>query len=210
MTSLETLYAAVLDCDIPKAAAQTKQCIDVGTPVETILNEGLIAAMKEVGRRFEEGEYFIPEMLVSAKAMQASLALLRPLLTERNVPLRGRVVLGTVEGDLHDIGKNLVAMMLEGAGFEVIDLGIGVTAEKFVQAASDAQVIGLSALLTTTMPAMSQVIEALREAGVRDRVKVIIGGAPVTQDFADKISADGFSPDASSAVRKIEELLGLS
>lgn len=210
MTSWETLYTAVIDGDASTARAQTQQCIDVGTAAETILSEGLIAAMKEVGRRFEVGEYFLPEMLVSAQAMKAGLALLRPLLTERNVPLMGRVVLGTVQGDLHDIGKNLVAMMLEGAGFEVIDLGIDVAPEEFVQAASGAQVIGLSALLTTTMPAMSRVIGALREAGVRDRVKVIVGGAPVTQAFADELGADGFSPDASSAVRKVQELLGLA
>ncbi|MBI5016609.1 MAG: corrinoid protein [Deltaproteobacteria bacterium] len=210
MVSWETLYTAVIDGDVATARAGTQECIDAGTAAESLLNEGLIAAMKEVGRRFEEGEYFLPEMLVSAKAMKASLALLRPLLTERNVPLMGRVALGSVRGDLHDIGKNLVAMMLQGAGFEVIDLGIDVTPEKFVQAASGAQVIGLSALLTTTMPSMGQVIGALREAGVRDRVKVIVGGAPVTQAFADELGADGFSPDASSAVRKVQELLGLS
>jgi 5-methyltetrahydrofolate--homocysteine methyltransferase len=210
MTSWETLYTAVIDGDTSTVKAQAQQCIDAGMPAETVLNEGLIAAMKEVGRRFEEGEYFLPEMLISAQAMQAGLALLRPLLVERNVPLRGRVVLGTVQGDLHDIGKNLVAMMLEGAGFEVIDLGIDVTPEKFVQAASDAQVIGLSALLTTTMPTMRRVIGALKEAGIRDRVKVIVGGAPVTQAFADEVGADGFSTDASSAVRKVQELLGLA
>jgi 5-methyltetrahydrofolate--homocysteine methyltransferase len=210
MTGWETLYSAVIDGDTATARAQTQQCIDAGIAAETILSEGLIAAMKEVGRRFEGGEYFLPEMLISAQAMQASLALLRPLLVERNVPWMGRVVLGTVQGDLHDIGKNLVAMMLEGAGFEVIDLGIDVLPEKFVQAASGAHVIGLSALLTTTMPTMGQVMGALREAGVRDRVKVIVGGAPVTQAFADEIGADGFSPDASSAVRKVQALLGLT
>ena len=210
MVDVGTLYAAVLDGEAEVARAETQQQLEAGIPAETILNEGLVAAMKEVGRRFEAGEYFLPEMLVSAQAMKASLVLLRPVLTERKVAWTGRVVLGTVQGDLHDIGKNLVAMMLEGAGFEVIDLGIDVPPERFVQAASGAQVIGLSALLTTTMPAMSRVIGALREAGVRDQVKVLVGGAPVTQVFADEVGADGFSPDASSAVRKVQELLGLA
>jgi 5-methyltetrahydrofolate--homocysteine methyltransferase len=174
-----------------------------------ILNEGLIPAMGEVGCRFEAGEYYLPEMLVSAQAMKASLNLLRPLLVERKVEPMGRVVVGTVQGDLHDIGKNLVSMMLEGAGFEVVDLGVDVPPGKFVEAARGAQVIGLSALLTTTMPTMGRVIPALKEAGVRDQVKVIVGGAPVTQAFADQIGADGYGPDASSAVRKVKELLGL-
>jgi 5-methyltetrahydrofolate--homocysteine methyltransferase len=208
MVDVGTLYAAVLDGEAEAARAETQQQLDAGIPAETILNEALVAAMKEVGRRFESGEYFLPEMLVSAQAMKASLVLLRPVLTERKVAWKGRVVLGTVQGDLHDIGKNLVAMMLEGAGFEVLDLGVDVPPEKFVQAAADAQVVGLSALLTTTMPAMSQVIRALTAAGVRERVKVVIGGAPVTQAFADEVGADGYSPDASSTVRKVQELLG--
>lgn len=206
---LDTLRNAVIDGDAQAAEAETQRALEVGTPAEVILKEGLIPAMGEVGCLYEEGEYFLPEMLAAAQAMKTSLGQLRPLLAERDVKPIGRVVLGTVQGDLHDIGKNLVGMMLEGAGFEIVDLGANVPAEKFVEAAPGAQVIGLSALLTTTMPEMGQVIQALEEAGLRDRVKVIVGGAPVTQGVADRIGADGYGPDASSAVRKAKELLGL-
>lgn len=206
---LDALYSAVVDGDAQAAAAETQRALEAGSPPEVILRERLIPAMGQVGRLYEEGEYFLPEMLAAAQAMKAGLAPLRPLLAERDVEPVGRVVVGTVQGDLHDIGKNLVAMMLEGAGFEIVDLGADVPAERFVEAAPGAQVIGLSALLTTTMPAMAGVVEALQEAGVRDQVKVVIGGAPVTQAFADQIGADGYSPDASSAVRKVKELLDL-
>jgi 5-methyltetrahydrofolate--homocysteine methyltransferase len=206
---LDALYNAVVDGDAQAAAAETRRALEAGLPPEVILRERLIPAMGQVGRLYEEGEYFLPEMLAAAQAMKAGLAPLRPLLAERDVEPVGRVVVGTVQGDLHDIGKNLVAMMLEGAGFEIVDLGADVPAGRFVEAAPGAQVIGLSALLTTTMPAMAGVIEALQEAGVRDQVKVVIGGAPVTQAFADQIGADGYSPDASSAVRKVKELLDL-
>jgi 5-methyltetrahydrofolate--homocysteine methyltransferase len=206
---LDTLYSAVIDGDAGAAVAETQRALEADVPVEVILKEGLIPAMEEVGRRFEEYEYFLPEMLASAQAMKASLVLLQPLLAARDVKPIGRAVLGTVQGDMHDIGKNLVGMMLEGGGFEIVDLGADVPAEKFVEAAAGTQVIGLSALLTTTMPVMGQVIQALEEAGVRDQVKVIVGGAPVTQAFADQIGADGYGPDASSAVRKAKELLDL-
>ncbi len=207
MADLKALYTAVVDGDARAATAETQGALAAGLPAEVILNEGLITAMGEVGDRFEQGDYYLPEMLVSAQAMKSSLALLRPLLAERKIEAIGRVVLGTVQGDLHDIGKNLVGMMLEGAGFEVVDLGVDVAPEKFVSAASGAQVVGLSALLTTTMPGMQRVVAALQEAGLRDRVKVLVGGAPVTQDFADEIGADGYSADASSAVRKVKALL---
>jgi 5-methyltetrahydrofolate--homocysteine methyltransferase len=178
-----------------------------GTP-ETILKEGLIAAMDEVGQRFEQGDFFVPEMLVSARAMQAGLQVLKPHLVQGEVRSAGKVALGTVQGDIHDIGKNLVCMMLEGAGFEVLDLGVDVSPDQFVQAAQDgAQVIGMSALLTTTMGNMVTTIEALKAAGLRDKVKVIIGGAPVTEEYADRIGADASAKDASSATRLARSLI---
>ena len=181
-----------------------------GVAAETILKEGLIAAMGEVGRLFEENEYFVPEMLVSARAMQGGLALLKPHLAAGGSISAGKVVIGTVKGDLHDIGKNLVAMMLEGAGFEIVDLGTDVAPEKFVKAVSEhkPQAIAMSALLTTTMPSMGNTIKALQEAGLREQVKVMIGGAPVTDGFAKQIGADGYSADASSAVRLAKALTG--
>jgi len=171
-------------------------------------NKALIAAMDEVGRRYEEGDFFVPEMLIAARAMQSGLHVLKPHLVQGDVGSAGKIVIGTVKGDLHDIGKNLVAMMLEGAGFEVIDLGTDVDPQRFVQSAKDgAQVIGLSALLTTTMSNMAVTIDALKQAGVRDQVKVIVGGAPVTAEFAKQIGADGFAPDASTAARVVRQLL---
>ena len=164
--------------------------------------------MDEVGRRYEEGDFFVPEMLIAARAMQSGLHVLKPHLVQGDVGSAGKIVIGTVKGDLHDIGKNLVAMMLEGAGFEVIDLGTDVDPQRFVQSAKDgAQVIGLSALLTTTMSNMAVTIDALKQAGVRDQVKVIVGGAPVTAEFAKQIGADGFAPDASTAARVVRQLL---
>jgi len=207
---IEAVYNAVLDGNRPTTQAEVEAAIAEGIPAETILKNGLIAAMAEVGRLFEENEYFVPEMLVSARAMQSGLALLKPLLADAGAASAGKVVVGTVKGDLHDIGKNLVAMMLEGAGFEVIDLGTDVTPEKFIKAMVDnkAQVIGMSALLTTTMPSMGATVKALQEAGLRDQVKVMIGGAPVTDAYAKQIGADGYSPDASSAVRLARSLIG--
>lgn len=206
--SLETIYQNVVDGNAPAVESGVQAALTEGIGVDVILNKGLIAAMDEVGRRFEEGDFFVPEMLIAARAMQAGLMLLKPLLAESDVKSAGKVAIGTVKGDLHDIGKNLVAMMLEGAGFEVNDLGVDVPLESFVKAAQEgAQVIGMSALLTTTMSSMSNTIEAIKRAGLRDSVKVIIGGAPVTQDFADKIGADAFAADASSAVRTVRQLL---
>lgn len=209
---LEELKRAVLSGDDERAAELTKKALEEGIEPGKVLNEALIPAMEIVGREYEEGERYVPEMLISAEAMKAAMGVLRPRLVETGVRLKGKVVIGTVEGDLHDIGKNLVAMMLEGAGFEVIDLGVEVTAERFVQAVREHKpdVLGMSALLTTTMIHMPEVIEALKEAGLREEVKVIVGGAPVTQEYAEKIGADGYAPDAASAVEVVKRLLGVS
>jgi 5-methyltetrahydrofolate--homocysteine methyltransferase len=207
--SLEAIYEAVLKGDAGTTEAEVQAALEAGTPPEDVLYKACIPAMEEVGRLFEEGEKFVPEMLISARAMQTAMGLLKPLLLEADIQTVGTVVVGTVAGDLHDIGKNLVGMMLEGSGFEVIDLGTDVGPQQFVDAVREhePQVIGMSALLTTTMPSMGATIEALKEAGLRGDVKVMIGGAPITQDFADKIGADGFAPDASSASRKTKELV---
>ncbi len=208
--SIKAVYEAVMDGNAQGAATQVQAALDAGVAPGEILNKGCIAAMGEVGRLFEEGEMFVPEMLIAARAMQAGMNILKPHLAEGEITSAGKVVIGTVAGDLHDIGKNLVGMMMEGAGFEIVDLGTDVTADAFVGAvkAHNPDLIGMSALLTTTMPSMTATVEALTEAGLRDQVKVLIGGAPVTQAFADEIGADGFAPDASSATRKAKELLG--
>jgi len=210
--SLEIIYEAVLNGDAQKTEAEVTAALEANTPPGDILHKACIPAMGEVGRLFEEGEKFVPEMLISARAMQAAMNLLRPHLAEGDVSVTGTVVIGTVAGDLHDIGKNLVGMMLEGSGFEVIDLGTDVSPQRFVDTVKEQKpnLIGMSALLTTTMPSMGATIEALKEAGVREQVKVMIGGAPITQDFADKIGADGFAPDASSAARRAKQLLGVT
>ncbi len=206
---LEKIYEGILDGNANQTVAGVQQALDEGLDPAVVLNQGMIAAMGEVGRLFEEGEYFVPEMLIAARAMQKGLELLKPFLSEADVKSPGKVAIGTVKGDLHDIGKNLVAMMLEGAAFEVIDLGTDVSPERFIQAVKEngAQIIAMSALLTTTMPNMKNTIEALKEAGLRDQVKVMIGGAPVTQNYADQIGADGFAEDASRAVAKAKSLL---
>ena len=210
--SIETIYQAVLEGDADEAASQVQAGLDAGIAPSDILNKGCIAAMAEVGRLFEEGEMFVPEMLIAARAMQAGMAVLKPHLAEGEITSAGKVILGTVAGDLHDIGKNLVGMMMEGAGFEIVDLGTDVTADAFVEAVREhnADIVGMSALLTTTMPSMTATVEALTEAGLRDKIKVLIGGAPVTQAYADEIGADGFAPDASSATRVAKGLLGVS
>jgi 5-methyltetrahydrofolate--homocysteine methyltransferase len=207
---LQKIYDSVLNGDMDETAGYVQAALDAQIDPGVILNEGMISAMQEVGRLFEEGEYFVPEMLIAARAMQDGLALLKPHLVQANVQSSGKVVIGTVKGDLHDIGKNLVAMMLEGAAFEIVDLGVDVSPEKFVEAvkAQQPKIVGLSALLTTTMPSMRTTIEALAVAGVREQVKVIIGGAPVTEAFARDIGADGFAPDASRAVKLAKSLVG--
>jgi 5-methyltetrahydrofolate--homocysteine methyltransferase len=207
---LQKIYDSVLNGEMDEVAAFVQAALDAQIDPGVILNEGMISAMQEVGRLFEEGEYFVPEMLISARAMQTGLALLKPHLVQANVQSAGKVIIGTVKGDLHDIGKNLVAMMLEGAAFEIVDLGTDVSPDKFVEAVKTHQpaIVGLSALLTTTMPNMKTTIEALKTAGLRDQVKVIIGGAPVTEAYARDIGADGFATDASRAVTLTKSLLG--
>jgi 5-methyltetrahydrofolate--homocysteine methyltransferase len=205
---LETIYKNVIAGQAQEVEQGVQGALDQGIEADVILNESLIPAMGEVGKRFEEGEFFVPEMLISARAMKAGLAILKPYLVDSGVESAGIVAIGTVQGDLHDIGKNLVAVMLEGAGFEVRDLGVDVPPETFVDAANEgAQVIGLSALLTTTMPKMEQTIQALREANVLNKVSIIIGGAPVTESYAQQIGADAFAPDASSATRVVRQLV---
>ena len=187
-----------------------QEALKVHIPPSKILSDGLVAGMDVVGEKFRRNELFIPEVLISAKAMHAGMEVLRPKLVESGAKPAGKVVIGTVKGDLHDIGKNLVGMLMEGAGYQVIDIGIDIPSEKFVEAvkAHQPQVVGLSALLTTTMPRMKEVIESLREAGIRNQVKVMVGGAPVTEKFAQDIGADAYAPDAASAAEKVRQLLG--
>ena len=196
----------------PEVKELVQRAIDEGEDVEKVLNEGLVAGMSVVGAKFKANEFYVPEVLIAARAMKAGMGILRPILAEKNIKGIGTVVLGTVRGDLHDIGKNLVAMMLEGAGFEIIDLGVDVSPEKFIETAKEkkADVVGLSALLTTTMPSMKDVVKAVGDSGLKDKVKVMIGGAPLTQSYADEIGADGYAPDAASAVDEIKQLLGVS
>ena len=210
MADLKKLYNAVLNGDLKTAVAVTKDALAEGVDPLELVSAHMVPAMSEVGRRYECEEYFVPELLLAARAMKGSLELIRPLLSARGVEPAGRVVIGTVKGDLHDIGKNLVASLLEGGGFEVVDLGADVAPEKFVQAVKDrsANIVCLSALLTVTMPGMKTTMEALKSAGVRDRIKVLIGGAPVTQQYADEIGADGYGENASVAVNLACRLVG--
>jgi len=205
---LKTIYDNVLAGNKAGVEADVRAGMGAGVAAERILTESLISAMTEVGARFERGEYFVPEMLIAARAMQAGMALLKPQLTESGVKATGTAVIGTVKGDIHDIGKTLVAMMLEGAGFELVDLGTDVSPEKFAQATREHRpgIVGLSALLTTTMQNMKATIEALEDMGVRGQVKVIVGGAPLTEDYAQQIGADGYAPDASRAVALAKKL----
>jgi len=202
MPDLKELHDAVIRGDAKTSAAVTQQALAEGIDPLMLVNQYMIPAMDEVGRRFECSEYFVPELLISARAMKAALDLIRPLLTARGTEPVGRVAIGTVRGDLHDIGKNLVASLLEGGGFEVIDLGVNVSPERFIATVREknANIIAMSALLTTTMPSMKATIEALKQAGMRDKVKVLIGGAPITQQYADEIGADGYSDSAVGAV----------
>jgi len=211
MTDLKQIAENLIQGKAEKVKELVQKAVDEGEDVEKILNEALLAGMSVVGDKFKRNEFYVPEVLIAARAMKAGMEVIRPFLVEKNIKGEGTVVLGTVRGDLHDIGKNLVGMMLEGAGFEVVDLGVDVPAEKFIQVAKEknADIIGLSALLTTTMPAMKDVIAALTKEGIRKNVKVMIGGAPVTQDYADEIGADGYAPDAASAVDKAKQLLSV-
>ena len=206
---LDKIKQAVLDGEMEGIAELTNQALAQGIKAGEILDVALTPAMDIVGREYEQGDRYVPEMLISAETMKGAVTILKPLLVEAGVEARGKLIIGTVEGDLHDIGKDLVAMMVEGAGFEVINLGAEITAEQFVNAVKEHKpnIIGMSALLTTTMIHMPDVIDALKQAGLRDEVKVIIGGAPVTQDYADKIGADGYAPDAASATKLAKSLI---
>ena len=204
---LQQIYEGVVTGSVGDVQANIQGALEKGIKPKEILDSGLVSAMAEVGRRFENGEYFVPDMLISARAMQAGMTILKPHLLEEKVAVSGKVAIGTVKGDLHDIGKNLVGMMLEGAGFEVLDLGVDVAPEKFVAAAENVEMIALSALLTTTMGSMKTTIGALQDAGKRGKVKVIIGGAPVTEAYAEEIQADGYAPDASRSVALTKALL---
>jgi 5-methyltetrahydrofolate--homocysteine methyltransferase len=208
--SLEGIYKGIIEGDQVATAKGVQSALADGLNPEVILKDSLIAAMSEVGRLFEACEYYVPELLISARAMQTGLKILKPQLITTGVKATGRVVIGTAAGDLHDIGKNLVGMMMEGAGFEVIDLGTDVKAEQYVEAVRQhhPDLVGISALLTTTMLNMTAVIQALEAAGLRGQVKVMVGGAPVTQEYAQKIGADGFAADASLAVKTAVQLMG--
>lgn len=200
--TLQEIFEGIVGGNRVVVKEKVKEALDAGLNPATILSEGMIAAMARVGKLFEDGECYVPEMLVAARAMQEGLAILKPYLVETKVQSAGTVIAGTVQGDLHDIGKNLVCMMLEGAGFEIHDLGIDVSPDRFVDAVQTQHpdIVALSALLTTTMPNMQATVAALRNAGLRDKVKVIVGGAPVTERYAQQIGADGYAPDASRAV----------
>ena len=207
MVAFEEIRQCLIEGDIPGVVEGVSAALEQGLDAKNILNHALIAGMTEVGQLFEDGEYFIPEMMMAARSMQEGVALLKPQLIAQNVKPLGKFVIGTVKGDLHDIGKNLVAMMLEGIGFEVIDLGADVAPEKFVNAVKqhEAHFVGMSALLTTTMSGMKTCIEALKNAGIRERVVVMVGGSPVSQKYADSIGADIYAADGASAARKAKE-----
>lgn len=208
-TVLQEILDGVVNGDNHLVPEKVNEALEKGIDPEALLNQALIPAMAEVGRRFEAGEYFVPEMLISARAMKSGLAILKPNLVKQNFKSFGKIVVGTVKGDLHDIGKNLVSLMLEGAGFEVIDAGSDVAPEKFVEIAkaNNADIIGLSALLTTTMTNMKATVTALEQAGLKGKIKVMIGGAPVTEGYATQIGADGYAEDASKAVALAKQLI---
>jgi len=210
MSVLNEIAENLMKGQAPKVKELVQQALDEGIEPATVLGDGLISGMNVIGERFKKNEVYVPEVLIAARAMHAGMDILKPALADAGVESKGKVIVGTVKGDLHDIGKNLVCMMLEGAGFEVVDIGIDCSAEKFVQTAQekDVTLIGMSALLTTTMPAMKSVIEEIEKLGLKDKIKTMIGGAPVTQNYADEIGADGYAPDAASAVDVAKELLG--
>jgi 5-methyltetrahydrofolate--homocysteine methyltransferase len=209
MADLSALIESIINGKAKDAKELVQKAVDAKVPVGEILSNGLIKGMSIVGEKFKNNEFYVPEVLIAARAMRGAMEVLKPLLASSGVEPIGIVAIGTVKGDLHDIGKNLVVMMMEGAGFEIMDLGIDVPAEKFVEAVKNgAQVIAMSALLTTTMTAMKSTIDALKEAGVRDKTKVLIGGAPVTQNYADEIGADGYARDAASGADAAKELIG--
>jgi len=206
---VQDVYSAVIEGNSPVVKDLVQRSLDEGLPAETVLNDGLIAAMNEVGHLFEDGEFFVPEMLVSARAMQSGMSLLRPTLIAMDIKPVGKVVIGTVKGDLHDIGKNLVSMMLEGAGFQIIDLGTDVAPETFVEAVNShsPDIVGMSALLTTTMVNIEKTIELFNSSGIRDNVKVIVGGAPLSPKYAEDVGADGYASDAGQAAKIARQML---
>jgi len=207
---LNGIKEAIIVGDAKKTEEMVDKAIKENIKIEKILNEGLIAGMMVVGEKFKNNEYYVPEVLIAARAMHKGMNLIEPLIVQSGIKPVAKLAIGTVKGDLHDIGKNLVVMMWKGAGFEVEDLGIDVPPEKFIEAINNgAQVIGMSALLTTTMVSMKDTIEKIKEAGVREKVKIIIGGAPVTQEYANEIDADAYAPDAASGVDKVKKLLGI-
>ncbi len=210
MAILEDLALEVRKGDADTAKKLTEDALSQNISAEEVLNSGLVAGMNVIGKQFKNNEIFIPEVLVAARAMKAGMQIIRPLLAEANVKSLGKIIIGTVGGDLHDIGKNIVAMLLEGAGFEVVDMGADVTKEKFLEFAEkeNPDVLGMSALLTTTMVFMKDMVIALEEAGLKDKMKIIIGGAPITQSYADEIRADGYAPDAASAVDLVKSVMG--
>jgi 5-methyltetrahydrofolate--homocysteine methyltransferase len=212
MSDLKALSEAVIKGDINAAITETQKALDSGNNAQEILDKGLITAMDEVGGRFSRGLLFVPQMLRSAKTMQECMKVLEPFFQEGDVTSKGKVIIGTVKGDLHDIGKNLVSMMMEGAGFSMVDLGVDVSPERFVQKVQETRpdIVAMSALLSTTMPSMRMTMDALKQAGVRSKIKVMIGGAPVTDKYAQEIGADCYAPDAGSAVTKAKEILGVS
>ncbi len=209
MTDTENFYTALSQGDMEEVKRLTSGSLDRGVVAEMILKEGLLPAFERIGLKFKNGEIYIPEMLIAARAMHAGMAILKPILAKSTGAKAGKVIIGAVKGDLHDIGKNLVIMMLEGGGLEVVDLGMDVSADKFVEAINShrPQVVGLSALLTTTMREMKTTIEVIEKAGLRNQVKIIVGGAPLTEGFAKGIGADGYAPDAASAVDVVKSLL---
>jgi len=209
MSLLNELADSVIVGNAQKVESLTKEALEKGTSPEDVLNEGLIAGMNVVGVKFKNNEYYVPEVLIAARAMKAGMKILRPKLAETGVEPIGKFVIGTVRGDLHDIGKNLVGMMLEGAGFEVIDLGVDVSPDKFVAAVkeNDAQFVGMSALLTTTMVNMKEVVDTVNTEGLHDKVKILVGGAPLTPQYAEEIGADGYAPDAASVVELVKGFL---
>ncbi|MFZ5518799.1 MAG: corrinoid protein [Candidatus Zhuqueibacterota bacterium] len=209
MTTLENLAANLINGKAEEVKNLTKQAIEEGLSPREVLNNGMLVGMSEVGRRFKNNEFYVPEVLIAARAMKNGMQILKPLLTETGVEPVGKIAIGTVKGDLHDIGKNLVSMMLEGGGFEVVDLGVDVSPEKYVDAVKNkgVHVIGMSALLTTTMLNMKATIEALKNANIRNQVKIVIGGAPVTDSYAKEIGADGYAADAATAVDVVKSLL---
>lgn len=208
MPNFEELSNAVISGNEAKVKELTKSLVDQGTDPLEIINQGLVAGMTVVGTRFKAGDMFVPEVLMAARSMHGGMDIVKPLIADADVPTKGKVVLGTVKGDLHDIGKNLVGMMMESAGYQVINLGVDVPPEKFVEAVKEhnPHFVAMSALLTTTMLAMKDTIEVLKEEGLRDKVKCIIGGAPVSQEFSDEIGADGYAPDAASATELCDKL----